>query len=206
MNSLLIALISWCAVSAGVASTFVQYRRVAVQGVEGVSTATWLLFTLNGGFWIAYGLFGAHSAVIVVSSLLCWPLQGVITFRLAPWRHRRGSSQALALFAATCVAPGLVGGWTWCVYGCGVSMVVLRTPQLRQLLLARDASGVSATSWYFSAGCAALWIIYYAQVDLVAALVATLISGVVSLSIALLATARHRQGARDFVRLEVFAN
>lgn len=206
MNSLLIALISWCAVSAGVASTFVRYRRVAVQGVEGVSTATWLLFTLNGGFWIAYGLFGAHSAVIVVSSLLCWPLQGVITFRLAPWRHRRGSSQALALFAATCVAPGLVGGWTWCVYGCGVSMVVLRTPQLRQLLLARDASGVSATSWYFSAGCAALWIIYYAQVDLVAALVATLISGVVSLSIALLATARHRQGARDFVRLEVFAN
>lgn len=206
MNSLLVALISWCAVSAGVASTFVQYRRVAVQGVQGVSAATWLLFTLNGGFWIAYGLFGAHSAVIVVSSLLCWPLQGVITYRLAPWRHRRGSSQALALFAATCVAPGLVGGWTWCVYGCGVSMVVLRTPQLRQLLLARDASGVSATSWYFSAGCAALWIIYYAQVDLVAALVATLISGVVSLSIALLATARHRQGARDFVRLEVFAN
>ena len=206
MNPLLIAFISWTTVSAGLASTFVQYRRVATQGVEGVSTATWLLFTLNGGFWIAYGALGAHSFVIVVSSLLCWPLQGVITFRLAPWRHWKGSSQAVALFLAACVAPGLVGGWSWCVYGCGVSMVVLRTPQLRQLLLARDASGVSATSWFFSAGCALLWIIYYAQVNLFAALVATLFSGVGSLSIALLAVARHRQEAREFVRVEAFAN
>jgi len=205
VNSLSVVLISWTALLGGLASTYVQFRRVTTQGIEGVSAVTWLLFTLNGGFWISYGAWSAHSFVMWFSSFVCWPLQGIIVFRLAPWRRLRGSFQAIGLFVGACVVPGLVGGWAWSVYGCGVSMVVLRTPQIRQLLRSHDASGVSAASWYFSVGCAALWIAYYADVHLWAPLIATVCSGLGSLAIATLAVARHRQEDREVVRLEVFA-
>ena len=206
MSHVFVELISWAAVLAGTLATVAQFRRVNALGIEGVSSATWLLFTLIGGFWISYGALSAHSVAVVMGSLLCWPLQIAIVFRLAPWRHRRGSLQALTMFSATCVAPGVVGGWSYCVYGCGLAMTLLRGPQFVELLRTRDASGVSSASWFFGASCATLWIIYYANVGLWAPLIATAVSGSASLVIASMAVWRHRQADEDFVRLEVFAS
>lgn len=205
MNSLAITLVSWTAVTAGSLSTIAQFRRVTATGIEGVSSATWLLFTFIGAFWMAYGSLSAHSLAVVMGSLLIWPLQLAIVFRLAPWRHLRGSLQAVAMFLATCVAPGLVGGWSWCVYGCGLAMTLLRGPQLLELLRTRDASGVSAASWFLGVGCAVLWIVYYSQVQLWAPLIATAASGTGSLLIASLTVWRHRQATEELVRREVFA-
>jgi len=206
VNATVISLISWSAVTAGTLSTVAQYRRVIATGIEGVSSATWLLFTLIGGFWIAYGSLSAHSLAVVMGSLLVWPLQLALVFRLAPWRHRRGSLQALAMFTLTCVAPGVVGGWSWCVYGCGVAMTLLRGPQIVELLRAGDTSGVSAASWFYGVGCAVLWITYYLGVHLWAPLVATGAAGLGSLVIALLTVWRHRQAKDELARAEVFAN
>jgi hypothetical protein len=200
-----VVITSWAAIAAGTLATVAQYRRVNAQGIEGVSTATWLLFTLIGGFWVSYGAFSAHSMVVILGSLLCWPLQVAIVFRLAPWRHWRGTIQSTGLFTATCVVPGVVGGWSYCVYGCGLAMTMLRGPQFVELVRTRDASGVSAASWFFGASCAALWIIYYANVSLWAPLIATAASGTASLVLALMAVWRHRRAEEDFIRREVFA-
>lgn len=206
MSQSLVVLVSWAAVSAGTLGTVAQYRRVNVQGIEGVSVATWLLFSLNGGFWTFYGAVSAHSLAVVLGSLLCWPFQLAIVFRLAPWRHRRGSLQAVALFGACCVAPGFVGGWSACVYGTGVVMTLLRVPQFLELLRTRDASGVSSAAWFFSAGCAALWVIYYWEVHLWAPLVASACSGLASAVIGLMAVWRYRQADVELVLREVFAS
>ena len=201
----LVELISWIAVSAGTLSVWAQFRRVNVQGIEGVSLATWLMFLLIGGFWIAYGDLSAHSFAIVCGSLLAWPLQASIVFRLKPWEHWRGASQATALFLATCVAPGVIGGWAWCVYGCGLAMTLLRVPQFLDLLRTRDASGVSSASWFISSGTAFLWIAYYSQVGLWGPLIATACSGSASVLIGSMAVWRHRQEKEEFIRREVFA-
>ena len=200
-----VVLISWAAVTAGTVSVWAQYRRVNVQGIEGVSLATWLMFTLIGVFWMSYGTFSAHSIAVITGSLLCWPLQASIVIRLKPWQHRRGASQATALFFATCVVPGVVGGWAWCVYGCGLAMTLLRVPQFVELLRTRDASGVSASSWFIGAGCALLWIVYYWNVHLWAPMIATACSGTASVLIGSMAVWRHRQEQVEFVRREVFA-
>ncbi|MDE3093241.1 MAG: hypothetical protein KGL23_04225 [Acidobacteriota bacterium] len=205
MAHLLVVLIAWAAVVAGTLATVAQYRRVRSLGVEGVSSATWLLFTLIGGFWIAYGALSAHSFVVVMGSLLCWPLQIAIVLRLRPWRHRRGSLQAIGMFSATCAVPGLVGGWSYCVYGCGLAMTLLRGPQLVELVRVGDWSGVSAASWFFSASCAGLWIYYYTDIHLWAPLIATAASGLASLTIAALAVWRHRQVDELVAGLEALA-
>jgi hypothetical protein len=183
-----------------------QYRRTTDQGIEGVSLATWLMFTLIGGFWIAYGLFSAHSMAVLLGSVFCWPFQIPIVIRLSPWRHRRGASQALALFVSCCVAPGLFGGWSYCVYGTGVAMTLLRVPQFVQLMRTDDASGVSSASWFIGVGCAALWIAYYWNVHLWAPLIATACSGTASAVIGCVAVWRHRQMQQEFIRAEVFAS
>ena len=202
----LVILTSWAAVAAGTASAGVQFRRVTAQGVEAVSLATWLMFTLIGGFWIAFGALSAHSWVVISGSVLCWPLQASIVARLQPWRHWRELSQATGLFAVTCILPGVVGGWSWCVYGCGVAMTLMRVPQFMELVRTHDARGVSAASWFIGAGCATLWIIYYWNIHLWAPLIATACSGSASVVIALMALLRHRQNHHDFVRSEVFAS
>lgn len=202
----LIILTSWAAVAAGTTSVWVQFRRVNSQGIEAVSLATWLMFTLIGGFWIFFGALSAHSWAVTWGSLLCWPLQASIVVRLQPWRHWRGLSQATGLFVVTCVLPGFIGGWSWCVYGCGVAMTLLRVPQFTELLHTGDARGVSAASWFIGAGCATLWIIYYWNIHLWAPFIATACSGGASAVIALMAMWRHRQGREDFARREVFAS
>lgn len=205
MHSTFVALLSWAAVTAGTLSVVAQHRRVGEEGVEGVSMATWLLFTFIGGFWITYGALSAHSLAVILGSLLCWPLQIGIVVRLAPWRHPRGALQAAGLFVATCVLPATLGGWSYCVYGCGLAMTALRLPQIAELVRTRDASGVSAASWFMGVATASLWIAYYWNVHLRAPLVATSCAGAGSLIIASMAVWRHRQVRRDVVRLEVFA-
>ena len=113
MNATVISLISWSAVTAGTLSTVAQYRRVIATGIEGVSSATWLLFTLIGGFWIAYGSLSAHSLAVVMGSLLVWPLQLALVFRLAPWRHRRGSESPAGPAANATVPPREPGRRRW---------------------------------------------------------------------------------------------
>lgn len=198
-------LVSWTAVFTGAIAAVAQYRRLSSLGVEGVSTATWMLFTLNNGFWIVFGALSAHSLAVVMGSLVAWPWQIAIVVRLAPWRHRLESIKAIAMFIATCAAPGVIGGWSYGVYGVALSMTLLRGRQFVELLRTSDASGVSTVSWFVGACCSALWISYYADIHLLAPLIATAASGLASLVIASMALWRHRQCQEDLVRREAFA-
>ena len=140
-----------------------------------------------------------------MGSILCWPLQLAIVFRLAPWRNLRRLLPALSLFIGCCVAPAVVGGWAACVYGTGLAMTFLRWPQFIELVRTRDASGVSAASWFIGVSCSLLWVIYYWNVHLWAPLIVTAASGTASLIVGSLAVWQHRQADEDFVRAQVFA-
>ncbi len=200
----LTAAFGWLAVGASLVSTVAQWRRVSHEGIEGVSLATWSLFTMMGGFWIAYGL-AAGSWPVVLGSLVVLPLQAAILFRLAPWRAWRTVGWSMALFATTCLMPAVIGGWSAGVYGIGVAMVLTRGPQLLELVREADASGVSTASWTLGAVGSILWVTYYDGDHLWAALVATSAAGLANLTIATLAAWRHRQARRTIVRDEVFA-
>ncbi|MDE3065782.1 MAG: hypothetical protein KGJ36_08925 [Acidobacteriota bacterium] len=200
----LTTLSGWAAVGLGVVATFVQWRRVSTEGVAGVSLATWTLFVLLGWFWVSYGVV-ARSPEVILGSLMCLPLQSAILFRLAPWRHRAVIARSAAYFALSCVVPSLRFGWTGGVYGTGVAMTITRLPQLLELVRHREADGVSAASWYVGAGGCALWIYYYSGARLWAALTATAVAGVANLSIAALATWRHRQARQRLIAETVFA-
>lgn len=89
-------------------------------------------------FWITYGAVSAHSVAVVLGSLLCLPLQVALVVRLAPWRRRRRSLQALGLFVATCVVPAAVGGWSYRVSECGLATAALRHPDRRARAHARS--------------------------------------------------------------------
>ena len=205
MNShTLTAAIGWLAVAVGLVGTAAQWRRVSLEGVEGVSLATWSLFTMMGGFWIAYGL-AAGSWPVVLGSLIVLPLQVAILIRLAPWRAWRTVGWSLALFAVSCLMPAVIGGWSAGVYGIGVAMSLTRGPQLVELVREVDASGVSTASWTLGAVGSILWVAYYDGDHLWAALVATSAAGLANLIIATLAAWRHRQMRRTIVRDEVFA-
>ncbi len=194
----------WTAVGLGVVGTSIQLRRVAGLGVEGVSMATWLLFTYMGCFWISYGV-AAHSWAVVMGSLLVLPLQLGILFRLRPWRHGATAAWSFAFFALTCVVPALVWGWAGGVYGTGVAMTMTRAPQMVARGRYRDASGVSTGSWVLAAVGSVLWIAFYDGSHLWAALVATGVAGAGNVTIAGLSAWRHRQARNDLVRAEVFA-
>lgn len=176
-------------VALGVVATFAQFRRVRRDGAAGVSPATWTLFCLMGGFWIAYGT-AVHSPEIVLGSLTLLPMQLSIVSRLRPL-DPAVVGRAAGFFALCCVAPTLVLGWDAGVLGVGVAMTVTRMPQLIELVREPDASGVSAASWYVGAAGCALWIAYYASTGMAAALIATAAAGLTSLAIAGLATWRH---------------
>ncbi len=182
----------WAAVGLGVVATLAQWRRAATQGVEGVSLATWTLFVYMGCFWITYGVV-ARSPEVVLGSLLILPLQLSILVRLEPWLRVGVLAKALAYFALCCVLPTLLFGWTGGVYGTGVAMTINRMPQLGELITHPGADGVSAASWYVGTVGSGLWIFYYTGVHLWAALSATAVAGVANLTIAVLATWRHRQ-------------
>jgi len=186
------------------ASTLFQLRRVQVEGVEGVSLATWMLFSLTGCFWIAYGAISAHSIVIILGSLLVLPMQLSILFRLKPWLHLRTVAGSLGFVLCLTWSPGLVWGWPGTVYGTGVAMTFMRAPQILELIRERDAGGVSTTSWFYGTGCSFSWVIYYIGQHLWAALASTAAAGVASLAVALLSLWRHHQARMD-QRAEVLA-
>lgn len=196
--------LGWLAVSIGVVGTLAQWRRVSLNGVAGVSRATWVLFSFMGCFWIAYGL-AAHSAEVVMGSALCLPVQLAIVVRLRPWEHWRVVARALATFVGLCVVPTMALGWAGGVFGTGVAMTVNRLPQLIELVREPDATGVSAGSWYLGVAGCGCWILYYTGARLWAALIATAAAGVANLVIALLATWRHAQAREQWIADEAFA-
>jgi uncharacterized protein with PQ loop repeat len=192
------------AVASGILGTWYQWRRIRDLGVEGVSLATWVLFAYMGCFWIAYGI-SAHSPEVVLGSLLNLPVQLSILFRLAPWRRWAVPLRALGYFAACCVVPTFLWGWSGGVFGTGIAMTINRAPQLIELIRQPDATGVSATSWFVGAFGCTLWILYYTGSHLWAALTATAFAGLANLTIAFLATWRHNQERGSVVAREVFA-
>lgn len=182
----------WIAVTFGIVGTLAQYRRVRVKGVEGVSLATWVLFSYLGCFWVAYGL-AAHSIEVVAGSVTLLPIQLSIVRSLRPWTRWIVPARALGYFVLCCVAPTMLWGWAGGVYGAAVAMTITRAPQLIELVRSRDASGVSASSWYVGVVGLLCWVVYYTGAHLWAALISTSIAGLASLVIALLATWRHAQ-------------
>lgn len=195
--------LGWGAVVVGLVAVLAQYRRAARRGVEGISLATWILFVYMGGFWITYGTVSAHSWEVVLGSLVVLPFQVSIVIDLAPWRHGKIVLQALAFFVVSCVVPTVIWGWPGGVYGTGVAMTVNRAPQLVELIRQRDATGVSANSWFLSVAGAMMWVAYYTGVHLWAPLIATLFAGVCNLAIALLATWRHAQSRASSVASDI---
>ncbi|MDE3082091.1 MAG: hypothetical protein KGJ39_01575 [Acidobacteriota bacterium] len=193
--------LGWTAVGLGLVSSSAQLRRIALRGVEGVSLATWVIFVFMGFFWITYGVV-AHSAEVVMGSVIVMPVQLSILFRLAPWRHARVVLQSFAFFALFTIVPTILGGWSDGVYGIGLAMSLTRGPQIIELIRTEDASGVSASSWAVGAVGASLWMVYYVGAHLWAAFIATGLAGVASLTIAVLALWRHQEARR---RLEIDA-
>ena len=191
----------WVAVMLTVSGTAAQFRRVARLSIEGVSLATWTLFVFMGVFWTAYG-FDRHSAIIILGSVFSLPFQMAIVFRLRPWRRWRVVARSLAFTLVFCALPVVVWGWPGGVYGTGIVMVVNRAPQLIELVRYPDATGVSVPMWSLGVAGAICWVLYYQNTRLWAALAATACAGLASLSIALLATWRHRQ-ARVGLQAEV---
>ena len=193
--------LGWTAVGLGLVSASAQLRRLALRGVDGISLATWVIFVYMGLFWITYG-FVAHSAEIVMGSLLVLPVQLSILYRLAPWRRPRVLVQSFIFFALFTIVPTYLGGWSDGVYGIGLAMSITRGPQIIELIRSRDASGVSVASWALGAIGASLWMTYYVGAHLWAPFVATGLAGTASLSIAALAAWRQEEARR---RLEVEA-
>lgn len=194
----------WAAVVVGLFGPWAQFQRARRLGVEGVSSATWVLFVLVGGFWITYGI-AARSWEIILGSLVVLPLQVAIVIRLQPWRQMAVLARSLAFFVIVCVLPTLTWGWVGGVYGSGVAVVANRGPQLIELVREQDASGVSVMSWLLGVAGTMLWVAYYQDVHLWAAMVATTFAGLANLSIAVLAAWRHRQARRDLTTSTVFA-
>ncbi|MGH9020154.1 MAG: hypothetical protein ACRDV0_03955 [Acidimicrobiales bacterium] len=203
VSALLFSSLGWLAVAAGFVGALAQWRRVSREGVAGVSLATWTLFSLMGLFWICYGV-SAHSPEVVLGSVSLLPLQVAIVVRLRPW-DLGVLARSLAFVAACCVVPTFLFGWVGGVIGVGVAMTANRVPQFVELVREDDASGVSAASWFLGVVGAGLWVLYYSGARLWAALASTAAAGLANLSIALLATWRHRRSRQRLVADEVFA-
>jgi uncharacterized protein with PQ loop repeat len=194
----------WIAVIIGFFGFSAQYRRATTMGVEGVSLATWVLFSLMGCFWIAYGI-AAHSWAVSMGSVVVLPQQVAVVFRLKPWLHTGVILRCAGFFAVCCVVPTLFWGWAGGVYGTGIAMAINRGPQLIELIRHDDATGVSVSSWVLGALGTAFWMLYYVGAHLWAAFSATGCALAANVVIAALASWRHRQRRAQFIRDEVFA-
>jgi len=195
--------IGWVAVVLGLCATLAQFARARRLGVEGVSLATWVLFIFMGCFWISYGVV-ARSWEIIMGSLSVFPFQLAIVYRLQPWRSPQVVLRSFAFFVISCVLPTMAWGWVGGVYGTGVAMTVNRGPQIVELIRQEDASGVSVASWMLGVVGCICWVTYYQNVHLWAALVSTSFAGLANLTIALLASWRHRQARQTMIAEEVF--
>jgi uncharacterized protein with PQ loop repeat len=200
----LCATLGWIAVTIGVISTIAQLRRAYSVGIEGISLATWFMFSLLGCFWIAYGA-SVHSLIIAMGSLTVLPFQLVVIFRLKPWLRWPVIRRCAMFFAVFCVGPTLVWGWSVGVLGVGVVMIGTRLPQLIELARYRGAMGVSVGAWSLSTLGSLLWIVYDAGFHFWAAALVTFGSGVANVTIASLAGLRHRQRRQVVIREVIFA-
>jgi uncharacterized protein with PQ loop repeat len=185
-------IIGWIAVLLGGVVGLTQFRRMSQRGVEGVSLATWTLFLYLALFWALYGI-SIHSWQLIIGSALALPLQGMVWARLKPWTRPRLAIQSLILFAAFCCVPAIFWGWSGAAVGAGTAGWITRSPQLVQLVRHEEASGVSASSWMTAGFVSGLWVIYYSGEHLWPVMSVTAVAGLVSLSIAALASWRHRQ-------------
>jgi uncharacterized protein with PQ loop repeat len=194
----------WMAVTVGVLSTIAQLRRANSIGTEGISLATWVLFIFLGGYWIAYGV-NQRSWIIVMGSLSVLPLQLAVIFRLKPWLRWNVSLRCLGFFLLCCIVPTFFWGWAGGVFGVGLAMAANRLPQLFEVARHRGAMGVSVGAWSISTCGSLFWISYYGGFHLWAACFATCLSGTANITIALLASWRHRQSRQDMIRNVVFS-
>jgi uncharacterized protein with PQ loop repeat len=185
-------IIGWIAVLLGGVVGLAQFRRMSQRGVEGVSLATWTLFLYLAVFWALYGI-SIHSWQLIIGSALSLPLQGMVWARLKPWTRPRLAINSLILFAAFCCVPAIFWGWSGAAVGAGTAGWITRSPQLVQLVRHEEASGVSASSWMTAGFVSGLWVIYYSGEHLWPVMSVTAVAGLVSLSIAALASWRHRQ-------------
>lgn len=185
-------LLGWVAVLVTFWGAVAQFQRALRRGIEGISLATWTLFVLMGLFWITYGV-DRRSVVIILGSLVVLPLQVAIVVKLKPWRCWAIVTRSLLFSVVFCVLPTLLWGWPGGVYGTSIAMIINRAPQIIELIRYPDATGVSVSMWVLGAAAALCWVLYYQDVRLWAPLIATAFAGLASLSIALLATWRHRQ-------------
>lgn len=195
----------WAAAVLGFWATFAQSRRASRRGVEGVSLATWALFVFMGCFWITYGVV-ARSWEVTMGSAVILPLQLAIVFRLAPWRSWMVVARAFGFFVLLCVVPTVMWGWPAGVYGTGIAMIANRAPQILELIRHEDATGVSVASWLVNGAGSVLWVLYYQDVHLWAAMITMGFAGAANLLIAILATWRHRQIMQRTIAREVFAS
>ena len=185
-------IIGWFAVALGGVVGLAQFRRMSRRGVEGVSLATWTLFLYLALFWALYGI-SIHSWQLIIGSGLWLPLQVMVWSRLKPWTRPRLALQSLLLFMAFCCAPAIYWGWSGAAVGAGTAGWITRSPQLVQLVRHEEATGVSASSWMTAGFVSGLWVIYYSGEHLWPVMSVTAVAGLVSLSIAALASWRHRQ-------------
>jgi uncharacterized protein with PQ loop repeat len=184
-------------------ATLAQFQRVRTLGTEGIALATWLLFVLMGLFWIGYGLH-EHAPLIILGSLLIWPFQVAIVFRLAFWRQRVVCAQSLALFLLGSLAPMMFWGWSGGILGTGVVMVINRWPQMSSLLRRPDATGVSAVTWLMGVAGSSVWTSYYIADRDIAATWTNAITGVMNLGVLVLVIWRHRQMHQQEIARDIF--
>ncbi len=112
-------------------------------GAEGVSLATWTLFSSLGCFWIIYGV-DRRSAIIILGSAIALPLQTAVMARLRPWRSKHSTWTVLrsaAYVFVLCALPALLWGWPAGVYGAGIATVSNRVPQFIELIRDPDVTG-----------------------------------------------------------------
>jgi uncharacterized protein with PQ loop repeat len=197
MTPFLAALAGYAAVAIGIASTVLQWQRLRRDGIDGISLATWVMFFGTGVFWVSYGLVSAHSLIVILGSGTVLPFQAYIIARLSPWRAWRTVLWSTGFVVLFSFAPIVVGGWSVGVYGTGLSMALMRVPQIVELARQRHADGVSAPAWYAGVLCSLLWLGYYAGVHNWAPFWSTGSAGLASLVVAVLTSVRHRQALAD---------
>ena len=190
----LAAVVGWSGVVVGTLTNGAQARRIGRQGPDGVNATTWSLFTMMTFVWLAYGA-SVGSPEVVASALCGLPFLVVLLARLDPTTRWRSLTIAAGLLGVVVGVPTAALGWDAGLLGLGGVIVLTRLPQLRQLVWARHADGVSTGSWLLGSLNVGLWLVFYATTHHAVAAATMGIAMATNLSIVGLAVLRHRQGS-----------